>query len=136
MQIESCSQVTLVPKGRHHPFWNDDPGGHGFARDANAIHGAHIQTDAFVEALLAQELLVDQHADARRDSGQALMLRGFKIVDRVKFDTLPDALVLEWHRKGWLALIHFLSLDRFADLLARAEGAAVPAEGVTETEDA
>ncbi|MGL3823610.1 SapC family protein [Sphingopyxis sp. R3-92] len=106
-----------------------------FCRD---FHGAHIQTDAFVEALLAQELLVDQHADARLDSGQALMLRGFKIVDRAKFDALPDALVLEWHRKGWLALIHFhfLSLDRFADLLARAEGAAVPAEAVTETEDA
>ncbi|HEY0598149.1 SapC family protein [Sphingopyxis sp.] len=106
-----------------------------FCRD---FHGAHIQTDAFVEALLAQELLVDQHADARLDSGQALMLRGFRIVDRAKFDALPDALVLEWHRKGWLALIHFhfLSLDRFADLLARAENAAVPAEAVTETEDA
>ncbi len=106
-----------------------------FCRD---FHGAHIQTDAFVEALLAQDLLVDQHADARLDPGQALMLRGFRIVDRAKFDALPDALVLEWHRKGWLALIHFhfLSLDRFADLLARAEGTAVSAEAVTETEDA
>ncbi|MBJ7498641.1 MAG: SapC family protein [Sphingopyxis sp.] len=106
-----------------------------FCRD---FHGAHIQTDAFVEALLAQELLVDQHADARLDSGQALTLSGFKVVDRAKFDALPDALVLEWHRKGWLALVHFhfLSLDRFADLLARAEDAVVSAEAVTETEDA
>lgn len=106
-----------------------------FCRD---FHGAHVQTDAFVAALLAQDLLVDQHADARLNSGRALLLRGFRIVDRAKFDALSDELVLEWHRKGWLALIHFhfLSLDRFADLLARAEENTELAEAVTETEDA
>ena len=106
-----------------------------FCRD---FHGAHIQTDAFVEALLAEELLVDQHADARLDSGQALHLRGFKIVDRARFDALADAVVLDWHRKGWLALIHFhfLSLDRFADLLARAEKHVDPTEIAPEIEEA
>lgn len=106
-----------------------------FCRD---FHGAHIQTDAFVEALLAQDLLVDQHADARLNSGQALHLRGFRIVDRAKFDALSDETVLDWHRKGWLALVHFhfLSLDRFADLLARAEKQADPAEIAAETEEA
>lgn len=106
-----------------------------FCRD---FHGAHIQTDAFVEALLAHDLLVDQHADARLNSGQALMLRGFKIVDRTKFEALADAIILDWHRKGWLALVHFhfLSLDRFADLLTRAEQNIAPAEAAAETEDA
>jgi hypothetical protein len=106
-----------------------------FCRD---FHGAHIQTDAFVEAVLAQDLLVDQHADAQLDSGQALHLRGFKIIDRAKFDALPDEVVLDWHRKGWLALIHFhfLSLDRFADLLVRAEKGAAPIETAVETEEA
>lgn len=106
-----------------------------FCRD---FHGAHIQTDAFVEALLAHDLLVDQHADARLNSGQALLLRGFKIVDRTKFEALSDDLVLDWHRKGWLALVHFhfLSLDRFADLLARAEKRPTPAKIAAETEDA
>ncbi len=105
-----------------------------FCRD---FHGAHIQTDAFVEALLAQDLLVDRHADARLNSGQALLLRGFKIVDRAKFDALSDELILDWHRKGWLALIHFhfLSLDRFAGLLARAEENAEPAQAILETEE-
>lgn len=106
-----------------------------FCRD---FHGAHIQTDAFVEALLTQDLLVDQHADARLDSGQALMLRGFKIVDRTKFEALSDELILDWHRKGWLALVHFhfLSLDRFADLLAHAEKNTDAAKTAAETEDA
>lgn len=103
-----------------------------FCRD---FHGAHIQTDAFVEALLAQDLLVDQHADARLNSGQALMLRGFKIVDRAKFDALSDALVLDWHRRGWLALVHFhfLSLDRFADLLVHAAKNVDPTEIALQT---
>jgi hypothetical protein len=106
-----------------------------FCRD---FHGAHIQTDAFVEALLAQDLLVDQHADAQLNSGQALMLSGFKIVDRTKFEALSDELILDWHRKGWLALIHFhfLSLDRFADLLSRADKNKAPADASIETEDA
>lgn len=106
-----------------------------FCRD---FHGAHIQTDAFVEALVAEDLLVDQHADARLNSGQALLLRGFRIVDRTKFEALSDDLVLDWHRKGWLALVHFhfLSLYRFADLLGRAEKSPAPAEIAAETEDA
>lgn len=106
-----------------------------FCRD---FHGAHIQTDAFVEALLAQDLLVDQRADARLDSGQTFMLSGFKIVDRTKFEALSDELVLDWHRKGWLALIHFhfLSLDRFADLLTRAGKTGCVTDTVAETEDA
>ena len=106
-----------------------------FCRD---FHGAHIQTDAVVEALLAQDLLVDQHADARLNSGQALLLRGFKIVDRAKFEALSDDIILDWHRKGWLPLIHFpfLSLDRFADLLARAEQNIIPADIAAKTEDA
>jgi hypothetical protein len=45
---------------------------------------------------------------------------------------------LDWHRKGWHALIHFhfLSLDRFADLLVRAEKGAAPIETAVETEEA
>jgi hypothetical protein len=93
-----------------------------FCRD---FLGAHLQTDAFVDALATQDLLVQQQADAKLPSGRAKTLSGFKVVDRQKFEALPDDVVLSWHRKGWLALIHFhlLSLDRFADLLAREEKA-------------
>jgi hypothetical protein len=91
-----------------------------FCRD---FHGAHIQTDAFVEAIAAHDLLVPHHADAKLASGGLMTLSGFKVVDRPRFEALSDEIVLAWHRKGWLPLIHFhlLSLDRFADLLARQE---------------
>lgn len=100
-----------------------------FCRD---FHRAIIQTNAFATALLEQDLLIDRRADAKLDSGRALTLSGFKVVDRSRFDALPDETILAWHRKGWLALIHFhfLSLDRFADLLdaeAAASDAAAPA---------
>ena len=74
-----------------------------------------------------QDLLVPQHADAKLPSGRAMVLSGFKVVDRQKFEALPDDVILDWHRKGWLALIHFhlLSLDRFAGLLEREEAASL-----------
>lgn len=87
------------------------------------FHGAHLQTDAFVAALVDQDLLVQQHADATLPSGRLMTLSGFKVIDRHKFEALADETVLAWHRKGWLSLIHFhfVSLDRFADLLVRQE---------------
>jgi hypothetical protein len=105
-----------------------------FCRD---FHGAHLQTDAFVAALAGQDLLVQQHADAKLPSGGAMTLSGFKVVDRPKFEALADDIVLAWHRKGWLALIHFhlLSMDRFADLLARQEKLGSARSGTSDEAD-
>ena len=67
-----------------------------------------------------------QQADAKLSSGEQRLLGGFRVVDRERFAALPDEVLLDWHRKGWLSLIafHFVSLDRFSDLLGR-ESAAV-----------
>ncbi len=90
------------------------------------FHGAHLQTQAFVAALIEQDLLVPQQADAKLSSGEQRLLGGFRVIDRERFAALADDVVLDWHRKGWLALIafHFASLDRFSDLLSR-ESAAI-----------
>ncbi|WEK02139.1 MAG: SapC family protein [Candidatus Sphingomonas phytovorans] len=92
------------------------------------FHQAHLQTQAFVAALAERDLLIEQQADAKLASGEPRRLAGFHIVDREKFGALPDDVILDWHRKGWLALVlfHLSSLDRFADLLAL-EGVAAPA---------
>ena len=44
---------------------------------------------------------------------------GFTITDAARFASLDDARVIEWHRNGWLALVHYhlASLQRFNDLL-------------------
>jgi hypothetical protein len=95
------------------------------------FHAAHLQTRAFVEGLAAAELLVPQQADAKLASGEPRSLAGFLVVDREKFAALPEATVLDWHKNGWLALVHLhlTSLDRFVDLLGRENGATPVAAG-------
>lgn len=88
-------------------------------------------TKAFIDALNAQDLLIDRRADATLPDGRKLGLDGFKVVDAEKFSKLSNAIVLEWHDKGYLAWIHFhlASLDSFRTLLARQamRGGATPA---------
>ena len=81
----------------------------------------HEHTRAFAEALLAQDLLVMRNANVRLNDGRELALQGFRVVDVEKFTALPDDVVLDWHRKGWLALVHqhLMSLGRFGDLSRR-----------------
>ncbi len=94
------------------------------------FHAAHVMTRAFVTALKAHDLLVPHHVDARLGPDTPLKLSGFSVVDRARFDALADEAVLEWHRNGWLALVHLHlnSLDRFNDLLVRERAAIVPAD--------
>jgi len=95
-------------------------------------------TQAFGAALKAQGLLIDQRADATLSDGRKVGLDGFQVVDAERFAQLADAVVVEWHRKGWLALVHFhlASLDRFRALLDRAGRAPGPAEVSKPSSDA
>ncbi|MCG2840697.1 SapC family protein [Sandaracinobacter sp. RS1-74] len=99
----------------------------------DAFQGEATATRAFAEALASNELLVDRRADATLPDGRRLGLDGFRVVDAEKFAQLPDELVVEWHRKGWLALVHFhlLSLERFSALLNR-QSALQPAKAQEE----
>ena len=90
----------------------------------DAFQGEAAATQAFGQALKAQNLLIDRRADATLKDGRKLGLDGFQIVDVERFNALPDDVVIDWHRKGWLALVHFhlASLDRFRNLLDRMNG--------------
>jgi len=89
-------------------------------------------TRAFADALKAQDLLIERRADATLSDGRTFGLQGFQIVDAAKFAALDDATVLDWHKRGWLALVHFhlASLERFQTLIARQADFAP--EGMTE----
>ncbi|THF58677.1 SapC family protein [Pseudothauera rhizosphaerae] len=77
-------------------------------------------TQAFVKLLVEQDLLVDRVANITLPQGRQSTLTGFSVVAPEAFAKLPESVVIEWHRKGWLALVHahLTSLARFADLLA------------------
>ncbi|ATY34207.1 SapC family protein [Sphingomonas psychrotolerans] len=90
-------------------------------RFCEAFEGEAAATSAFVGALVAADLLVDRRADVTLPDGRKLGLDGFGIVDAERFAALPGETILDWHRKGWLGLIHLhlSSLERFPALLAR-----------------
>ena len=70
---------------------------------------------------MASDRLIDREARAALPDGRRYNVNGFKIVDAQKFRNLPDAIVADWHKKGWLGLVHFhlASLERFRDLMER-----------------
>jgi hypothetical protein len=84
-----------------------------------AYQADHAATTAFAQALDAENLLVDNHAEAKLPNGRIINLHGFRVVDRQKFANLSETTIVEWHKKGWLALAnyHLASLDRFTTLL-------------------
>ncbi|GAA0778660.1 SapC family protein [Brevundimonas olei] len=101
----------------------------------NAFQGEAAVTQAFGEALRVQNLLIDRRADATLPDGRKLGLDGFQVVDTERFANLDEAVVLDWHRKGWLALVHFhlASLERFGALLNLQGQAATIAEHAAKT---
>lgn len=98
-----------------------------------ALTASQQDTQAFCAALAEQELLVDQRAQGAFPGGEPFNVQGFRIVDAARLQALPDRVVLEWRRKGWLTLIdfHLASLSRWGDLLARQGGASQPLQART-----
>lgn len=99
----------------------------------NSFQGEAAAIRAFGDALRAQNLLIDRRADATLPDGRKLGLDGFQVVDTERFANLDEAVVLDWHRRGWLALVHFhlASLERFGALLTLQAQAATTAEPAT-----
>ena len=102
-------------------------------RFCSALQADHAATLEFAAALKAQDLLVEQNAQAVSEHGRQYRVQGFSVVDGARFQALPDAVVLEWHRKGWLGLVyaHLASLQAWQDLVARtgAQEGQAPAAG-------
>jgi hypothetical protein len=94
-----------------------------YRRDAAA-------TGAFCAALKASDLLVPRRADVTLPDGRKLAVDGFLVIDGEAFAALDDATVVNWHRNGWLAVIHYhlASLDHFNALLVRQGARAAAAE--------
>jgi hypothetical protein len=88
-------------------------------RFCDAFTREDAATREFVAALVREKLLVGRTADVALPQGRRLALTGFSVVSTDAFARLPEPAIVEWQRKGWLALVHshLDSLARFADLL-------------------
>lgn len=76
----------------------------------------------FATAAATAGLLTDNRAQIETRSGKKMTLGGFRVIDREKFDALPDETFLEWRKRGWLdlAAAHFMSFHAWQNLIARA----------------
>lgn len=76
-------------------------------------------TDELVKALKEYDLLVPNNAEIDTRDGNKLQLSGFLIIDPKKFDALPDSVILQWRKKGWLGLVYaqLLSSHRWQGLV-------------------
>ncbi|MBW7950905.1 MAG: SapC family protein [Pseudorhodoplanes sp.] len=67
-------------------------------------HRDHLRTAAFAAALRERDLLDARRADIRLPDRPQFRVDGFRMIDRAKLRALPDALLGDWFRKGWLDL--------------------------------
>lgn len=93
-----------------------------------AFHNHFMGTQAFCQALKDADLLVQNQSDISLANGRKIRLGGFRMIDEKKFNELPEATILEWKKKGWLALVYFTFLSnsnwrRLADMASSRESA-------------
>ena len=87
-----------------------------------AYHGQYEATRQFVAALNEHELLTDNSTEIRLADDRKIQMQGYKVIDREKFDKLPDDVFLEWRKKNWLPVVysHLVSLSNWPSVLQRA----------------
>lgn len=71
------------------------------------LQGDHLSTLAFSKGLQDTNLLIERRADIQLKDGQHLTLDKFRIVDEAAFNALPEATIVDWHKKTWLPLVYF-----------------------------
>jgi hypothetical protein len=84
----------------------------------------HLATEAFMKALIEQDLLIPYQVTSTLDSGERLTATGFKVIDEARFAKLPDDVVVNWYRQGWLGYVcaHLASAGCWAQLVKRSNG--------------
>ena len=102
-------------------------------RFSAAFHKQAKDTTEFARALDEHKLLVENTANVTLKAGRHFSLSGFRVIDERKFNELPNEVILDWRKKGWLALVycHLLSManwNRLSELAARRIAAAGAAD--------
>ena len=115
------SSDMLSTQGEYPLFENNEPS--AFTKSAMEFCAALRQqgdlTDEFVKALQEYDMLMPNDAQIDLRDGAKLQLSGFLVINPQKFDALPDNVLLQWRRKGWLGLVYaqLLSSHRWQNLV-------------------
>ena len=118
--IDEKSEL-LKSEGEFSLFDGEEPS--AFTKSAmefcSALRQQGDATDEFVKALKEHDLLIPNNAEINIRDGNRFQLSGFLIIDPKKFDALPDSVILQWRKKGWLGLVYaqLLSSHRWQNLV-------------------
>lgn len=87
-----------------------------------AYHAQYEATQKFVTELAERDLLTDNSTEIQLANDRKIQMQGYKVIDREKFEALPDEVFLEWRKKNWLpvAYAHMTSLSNWPAVLQRA----------------
>lgn len=69
-------------------------------------HTEYARTREWVDALQAENLLVEHRANIDTGKGEPFAFTGFQVIDIERFNALPDATFLDWRARGWLEPIY------------------------------
>jgi len=85
------------------------------------FHGAFRFSIDFTVALKASEITEPRSLEVDLPNGEKLQVGSFVAVNEEKFKNLPDATIIDWHRKGWMHAVYFhlQSLNNWEALLVR-----------------
>lgn len=90
------------------PFYNDGKPAE-FSQKALEFCASYYQqhqgTLEFVKALKEHDLLTARQTTVTLPTGNKVNLGGFLAIDEAKYTALPDAVYLEWRKKGWTLLV-------------------------------
>lgn len=92
-----------------------------------AFQSEFVTTREVTAAIEKHQILITRQAEVELAAGAGrYSLGGFSIIDEQKLNELPDAVFLDWRKRGWLAPIYFhlQSLANFAHLSEWAASAA------------
>jgi len=123
----------LSEKGDRRPF-GDDAKPTEVTNQAlefcRAYHAQYEATQKFVAELAERGLLKDNSTEIRLADDRKIQMQGYKVIDREKFEELPDKVFLEWRAKNWLpvAYAHMTSLSNWPAVLQRAADRAAEAK--------
>lgn len=96
-----------------------------------AYHAQYEATQRFVAELNERDLLADNSTEIRLTDDRKIQMQGYKVIDREKFEKLPDNVFLDWRAKNWLpiAYAHMTSLSNWPAVLQRAADRAAEVQG-------
>ena len=101
---------VLVDNGTR-PLFDTDQKPTPLLQGAMAFCGSfqkgHIDSRAFFDALVKENLLVEQQADTIAGARQQrIRLSGFHVIDEERLKAMSPATLVDWRAKGWLAWVY------------------------------